>query len=152
MRVSHWGVIGDIPLLADFNGGGVMELVIYRPSAGLWFVLYSGGAATFQSWGGAPGDIPVVGDWNGDSRADPAIFRPSTGQWWIFQQDSPIVLTWGAPGDVPLSGDQDGDGRSDYVLWRPSTGVWYSFLSSGGVAAVQWGTSGDKPVRRVPAS
>ena len=83
MTITPWGVNGDRPLLADFNADGKQDLVIYRPSTGLWYVLNSGGAGQIFAWG-APGDIPVAGDWDGDGHADPAVFRPGTGQWWIL--------------------------------------------------------------------
>ena len=38
-RVFQWGVTGlDVPVVRDFNGDGITDVVIYRRSADAWFV------------------------------------------------------------------------------------------------------------------
>ncbi len=72
-----WGVSGDVPVPADYDGDGDADIAVFRPSTGVWFV--EGGTA--EAWG-TNGDIPVPGDYDNDGTADAAIFRPSTGMWF----------------------------------------------------------------------
>ena len=118
----------------DFNGDGLSDIALWRPSNGYWFILGQGNT----QWG-ANGDIPVPGDYNGDGRTDIAVWRPSNGYWFILGQGN---TQWGANGDIPVPGDYNGDGRTDIAVWRPSNGYW--FIQGQGL--YQFGTNGDIPV------
>ena len=139
----QFGIAGDIPVgarprvgslaVSDFDGDGVSDITVFRPSTGTWFTTYSStGFATNSStqWGAAT-DIPVNGDYDGDRRADVAVYRPSTGQWFILQSSNGTVRvsTWGPSGDRPMPADYDGDGRTDLAVFRPSTGQWFILYS-----------------------
>src|SRR5262245_47438899 len=122
----------------DLDGDTRRDIVVFRPSTGMWFVRYSSSAiaaGTYQ-WG-LPGDIPLSGDFDGDGKMDLTVWRPSNGTWYIlystlgYDQTSPGAFQWGLPGDIPLAGDFDGDGASDMAIWRPSNGTWYIRYSSG---------------------
>jgi hypothetical protein len=144
-----WGVSDDIPLAADFNGDGTMDIAIYRPAEGAWDIMRI-------YWGGQPGDIPVAGDFDGDGKADIAIYRPSDGTWNIrYSGDYNAVKTetfqWGIPGDIPIVADFDGDGKADLAVFRPSNGTWYIRYSSSHYSysdwqSFQWGLPGDIPI------
>jgi hypothetical protein len=55
-----WGQSGDVPQVADFNGDGITDVTVYRPSTGTWFVLPSdGGPYTATAWGIST-DVPVT--------------------------------------------------------------------------------------------
>jgi hypothetical protein len=118
----------------DFDGNGTRDIVVYRPSNGVWYV-----RGLFAGQWGLPGDVPVPGDYNGDRVTDVAVWRPSTGEWYVHNQ---FVIRWGAPGDVPVPGDYNGDGLTDLAIWRPSTGQWWVRNQF----TVQWGWAGDVPV------
>ena len=45
---------GDVPVPGDYNGDGLTDVAVWRPSTGEWFVR---GQFTVQ-WGGT-GDVPV---------------------------------------------------------------------------------------------
>jgi hypothetical protein len=149
----------DQPLVADMDGDGRSDLVIWRPSNGTWFWLTSSSgfnpaAARSVQWGAERlGDMPLLADIDGDGKSDPVVWRASTGTWYWLTSSSgynPAAAgskQWGTAreGDVPLLGDLDGDGRADLVVWRPSDGTWYWLTSSTGYAyaaagARQWGS------------
>ena len=116
---------------ADFNGDGLSDQGIYRPSTAQWFVRDNGGAleptVTFGQAGF--GDIPVVGDFGGVGHAEIAVFRPSTAQWFVHGTNGNTLLgTFGAPNlfDIPVPGDYDKTGVTELAVFRPSTSQWYA--------------------------
>jgi hypothetical protein len=135
----------------DFDGDGFAEASVFRPSAGMFFVLNSGSnTANFISFG-QPGDVPVPGDYDGDRRADVAIYRPGNGQWWMLKSSngSNFATTFGTTGDKPVPGDFDKDGKTDIAVWRPSNGTYFINRSSDNFASFftsNWGQNGDLPV------
>jgi hypothetical protein len=111
---------GDLPVTGDWNGDGVTQVGLYRPSTGQWFLDRNGD----RSWDGcrrdlcisefgSAEDLPVTGDWNGAGRSKIGVFRPRTGEWLLDlngnnQWDGcgiDLCLTdFGDVGDIPVAG------------------------------------------------
>jgi hypothetical protein len=140
---------GD-PRRIDFDGNGLTEATIFRPSNGTWYVKTTGfGGTLVTTQFGVSGDMPMAGDYDGDGRSDIAVFRPSSGDWFILRSSDQSFagVHFGAAGDKAIPGDYDGDGTSDIAVYRPSNGGWYYLHSSdGSFHAVGFGISSDSPV------
>ena len=59
MRTQQWGLPGDVPVPRDYDRDGIVDLAVWRPSEGNWYIIRStDGAGVVHHWG-EPGDIPV---------------------------------------------------------------------------------------------
>ena len=127
-NVAFVGTNGDIPLVGNFAGNGMVDLVTFTPLTGTWTVwdYVNNQVLTNFQWG-TVGDIPVIGAWtDGQTMQDTAFFRPSTGDWWIRYHDgSTTNFHYGTAGDVPLVSDFYGNGMIDEAMYRASDNTWY---------------------------
>jgi uncharacterized delta-60 repeat protein len=145
----QWGLSTDTIVPGDYDGDGLTDLAVFRPSEGNWYILNSSnGTAVIQNWG-ASNDRPVPGDYDGDGRTDVAVFRQSEGNWYIRNSSNGAtrVQGWGAATDKLVPGDYDGDGRADIAVFRPAEGNWYIVNSATNTVTLRnWGAGDDQPV------
>jgi subtilisin-like proprotein convertase family protein len=146
----------------DYDGDGRIDIAVYRPETGEWFISQSGssGATAHHQFGASArsglDDIAVPADYDGDGLADVAVYRRSTGGWWSAHSLSGFIenVTFGSAshlnlGDVPVPGDYDGDGRANQAIYRSTTGEWFVNKSGTASPITPWGypPAGDYPAR-----
>jgi hypothetical protein len=133
----------------DFDGDGVSDYAVYRPSEGVWYILQSSTNSMRAEIFGIAADTPVAADYDGDGKTDVALWRESEGSWYIKQSSNGAVRTraYGQSGDVPVYGYYDDDTKVDLAVYRPSGGMWW-IQTSGNNAnqIVRWGIATDRPV------
>ncbi|NJC71511.1 hypothetical protein HC031_17560 [Planosporangium thailandense] len=115
------GQPGDVPVVADYDGDGQLDVATWTPSSGVWRIRNSAAGTTETFVLGGPDDIPVPADYDGDGRADPATFTPSTATWHVR---GAADVVYGKPGDQPVPADYTGDGRADLAVYRAKAGRW----------------------------
>ena len=95
-----------VPVPADYDGDRKIDIAVFRPATGTWFVVNSSTNTYWSFAWGASTDIPVPADYDGDRRIDIAVFRPATGTWWVVNSSTNTgwSFQWGANTDIPVQG------------------------------------------------
>ena len=98
-----WGLPGDLPVAADYDGDGTVDPAVFRPSSSQWFIRDQ--ATISGNRRRHPGSCRLRRQWDG---RDSGVDAPEGGAWFV--QGRPVV-NWGQPGDIPVPADYDGTER-----------------------------------------
>jgi thermitase len=148
-KAINFGLFTDTPVPADYDGDGITDVAVFRPTAienqpDFYVLKSSDNSVAGVAWG-TISDTAFVNDFDGDNKADYAVLRKESGKlvWYINQSSQGFrIFQFGNDTDVPLRGDFDGDGKADVSVFRPSTNAFYNLKSSNGTVAVTtFGTS-----------
>ena len=126
---------GEIPLMGDWNGDGVITAGVFRPGESVFYLRNSNdtGNADIAFGYGVPGSnwIPLVGDWNADGIDTVGFYDPATSQFYLRNTNdtgiADYAFGYGAPtaGWEPLAGDWNGDGATTIGLFDRSASFFY---------------------------
>ncbi len=146
---------GDVPLIADVDGDGRIDLGAWRSATTATFRIltsstnYNPEQAKLVNWG-TTGDKPFLGDMDLDSKADFIVYRPSTSTWLIDESSHPPT-TVALSGDIPLvMGTENPDFcTSAIATFTRSTGQWNVLFApsfnTANESTFNFGVNGDIP-------
>ena len=129
------GISTDSFIDGDFDGDGIADAVVWRPTTGNFLVRRSSRPQDSQleiAWGQSGDDARHVGDYDGDNVSDAVVYRagavagaPSVFLIRVSSTGQLRTLTAGENGSFPSGGiDLNGDNRADVgVQSNPGGGV-----------------------------
>jgi subtilisin-like proprotein convertase family protein len=163
-----WGLAGDLPVSADYDGSGAAQVAVYRSTTGAWYIRSSGAGNDQGTAAGkqepaifvtthVAGDVADQADYDGIGRLEEAIYRPSTETFYIYNPNTkttrsvvmPKLAGQGANDVIiPASADYTGDGKADATIFDQTLGEFEFVNSKTGTVTVApfYLTKGDIPL------
>lgn len=161
IRHHFWGRKGDLPKVQDYDGDGIFDIAVFRPSEGISYVIQStDGLGYTYHFGHGSYDHSVRGDVTGDGTDDITFWEPLTGNFYTLFSDNGINESAAISKDpdyykemqlglynvhVPLSWNYS-HGMMLYTVVDHSNGMRYIRENNNPQKppqALQWGLSGD---------
>lgn len=127
------------PVLFDFDGDGLSDISVFRPSVGGWYALKSSDGGLFSATFGLPTDKPAPTDYDNDGKTDVAVFRD--GNWYVLRSfdNSFVSYNFGMVGDIPVPIG------SDIGVYR--NGTWFFYRTYNGlIFTINYGLPTDIPL------
>jgi hypothetical protein len=109
----------------EYDGDGVVDLAVYDPASGLWYIRQSASNAALRlvRWGWVS-SVPAPADYDGDGRTDLAVYHPASGQWYVLRSRDGRQLSFlGGPAGAPVPGAYTGQGIRR-ALFDRAAGTW----------------------------
>ena len=121
-ETNSLGDRNDIPVPADYDGDGRVDVATYTPSNGLWRIIRSSDGLTNEVQWGTEDAIPAPADYDNDGVADRAVYNPVNTTWYIDRSGSGILIaSFGTTSGIPVPADYNGDGFAELAIYEGTT-------------------------------
>jgi hypothetical protein len=161
LKYVEWGGNGDIPKPQDFDGDGILDVAVYRPSLGKTYYLSSiTGMPHTEDFGSGTAEHTVRGDFTGDGKEDITTWESGTGLFASMTSDNGFDSAAAAAKDpnhyfelplglynvhLPINWNKRG-GILLYTVIDHAQGLRYwrdNNSPTGTIRSEQWGVVGD---------
>ncbi len=89
VRFTSWGGDGDIPRVQDYDGDGIYDIAVFRPTQQKTYIVRStDGQAEIHTFGTGTAEFTPRGDYTGDGIDDITFWEPITGQFTVMKSDN----------------------------------------------------------------
>ena len=161
VRQALWGGNGDVPKVDDYDGDGLFDIAVYRPSENKTYAIAShNNSLILQDFGSPTGELTVRGDYSGDGKAEISFWEPLTGVFYSLLSDNGYDPVKAAMQDplhlfsmqlglynihLPLNWNRQ-SGKTVYTVVDHAQGLRYwrdNNDANGQIKQLQWGLPGD---------
>ena len=161
IRTQNWGLSEDIPKPQDYDGDGIFDIAVFRPSTLETYIINSStNSVSVYEFGSITSELMVKGDYTGDGKADITFWEPLTAVYYTLKSDNgfdpaqaalmnPLYYDQVQLGlyfiHYPLNFNRRGN-RIVYTVADRSNGLrhyWINNQPAQGIVSEQWGISGD---------